>query len=126
MRNTMPRTRKSLSRGGKLSRNGHFRRLAVEVLESRWFLSGVMSVSPNTATQGTTNLTVTINLSTSATPPVPPANVAPATATIGTISGTSITHVSQYVVTAIFAIPSSQAVSSYDVGVTFSTPNGTA
>jgi hypothetical protein len=126
MRRSLGTLRRRHRRVGPKSRDGRFRRLAIEVLESRWLLTGISSALPNTAAQGSTNLTVTINLSTSATPPVPPANVAPATATIGTISGTSLTHVSQYVVTAVFAIPSNEAVGSYDVGVTFSTPNGTA
>src|SRR5215470_5495354 len=101
------------------------RRLAIEALENRWLLTGITSISPTSAAQGTTNLTVTFNISTSATPPIPPAGMAPTTVTLGTIQGTSFTHNSQYVVTAVFAIPSNQAIGSYDAGLTFTTPNGT-
>jgi hypothetical protein len=83
----------------------------------------ITDVSPSSAIQGASAVTVTFTLDTD-TPAPPPANVPPESATIGTISGTSVTHVSQYVVTAVFAIPAGEAVGAKDATVTFTTPNG--
>ena len=86
--------------------------------------SGTIStVSPNSAVAGTSNLTVSFTLT--SPPPVPPAGVAPSSVTIGTLSGSSVTHSSQYIVTAVFTIPSSTPVGAKDCSVSFSTPNGT-
>ena len=81
-------------------------------------------VSPATAAQGTSNLTVTFTLDTDSPPP-PPAGVLPTSVTLGTIAGSSITHSSQSTVTAQFSISGSEAVGPKDASIAFSTPNGT-
>ncbi|HVP10801.1 MAG TPA: DUF1566 domain-containing protein [Phycisphaerae bacterium] len=81
-------------------------------------------INPNSAAQGTTNLLVTFTLDTDA-PPAPPAGVMPLNVTIGSISGTSATHSSQYIVTARFNIPSGEPAGAKDATITFSTPSGT-
>ena len=65
----------------------HHRRLFVEALENRYLLSGISSISPSSADQGATDLAVTIDLSTSARPPIPPALTPLQSVTIGTIAG---------------------------------------
>ncbi|MCX7003204.1 MAG: DUF1566 domain-containing protein, partial [bacterium] len=86
--------------------------------------NGILSVTPVSATQGVNNLTVTFTLSSSAVPPVPPATIPPTSAKIGGISGSAVTHVSQYVVTAQFNITLTEAAGLKDVAVTFPTPGG--
>jgi hypothetical protein len=78
----------------------------------------VLSVSPNQADPGTTGLEVTFTLPDS-TPPTPPSGVIPVSVTIGTISGTSITHSSLDTVTAVFDIPADEAEGLKDVAVAF-------
>ena len=87
--------------------------------------NGILSVSPAVATQGVSGLTVTFILSSTNTPPVPPAGIAPSTVTIGTNSGSMLTHTSQYVITAQFGIPMSETVGVKDVAVSLPFPNGT-
>jgi hypothetical protein len=87
------------------------------------FANQITDISPSSAVQGASSVTVTFTLDTD-TPTPPPAAVAPDSATIGAVSGTSVTHVSQYVVTAVFAIPAAEAVGAKDASVTFTTPNG--
>ena len=84
----------------------------------------ITAVSPNSAAQGTTNLLVTFTLDTDV-PPAPPAGVMPNSVMIGTLSGTSVTHASQYTVTARFTVPSGESTGAKDATITFSTPNGT-
>lgn len=84
----------------------------------------ITAVSPASAAQGTSGLTVTFTLDTDA-PPAPPAGVLPASVTLGAIAGTGITHASQYSVTAQFAIPAAEPVGLKDAVIAFSTPNGT-
>lgn len=83
----------------------------------------ITTVSPNSAVQGASSVVVSFTLD-SDTPAPPPAGVAPTSVTIGTISGTSFTHSSQYLVTATFAIPAAEATGTKDAVVTFTTPNG--
>ncbi|HPM82876.1 MAG TPA: DUF1566 domain-containing protein, partial [Candidatus Anammoximicrobium sp.] len=115
--------RSAKSRGSNRRRT--FRRLGAEMLEDRRLLAGILSVVPSSATQGTSNLAVTVNLDTSATPPVPPAGVVPSNASIGTITGSALTHASQYVVTGTFSIPTGEAAGTKDVAVSFPGPMGT-
>ncbi|MCP4592605.1 MAG: DUF1566 domain-containing protein [bacterium] len=81
-------------------------------------------VDPDSAAQGTTNLLVTFTLDMDS-PPAPPAGVTPDSVMIGSISGTSVTHNSQYTVTAVFDIPAGEPVGTKDATATFTTPNGT-
>lgn len=80
----------------------------------------ITTISPNSAAQGTTDLTVTFTLDGN----VPPADAPADNVTIGTISGTSVTRPSQYVVTAVFEIPSDEAIGTKDATVTFVPPMG--
>ena len=66
-----------------------------------------VNVPGGTATRGTT-VTLTISIPTNSTPPVPPANVAVSSVTVGgsTTGISALTHVSQYVVTCTYAVPS--------------------
>jgi hypothetical protein len=80
-------------------------------------------ISPNSAAQGTTNLLVTFTLDTDS-PPAPPASVVPQSVAIGTLNGTSVSHVSQYSVTARFNIPSGESVGTKNATITFTIPNG--
>lgn len=85
----------------------------------------VTAVSPNQAEPGTTGLTVTFTIP-DTTPPTPPSGVLPDSVTIGSISGSSITHSSLDTVTAVFDIPAGEAEGTKDCVVTFTTPQGTA
>ena len=87
--------------------------------------SGILSVSPNSAMQGTSGLTVTFNLDSAFSPPIPPAGVIPTSVMLGTNLGSSMTHSSQYIVTAQFNIPALETVAAKDAAIAFSTPNGT-
>jgi autotransporter-associated beta strand protein len=101
------------------------RRLAIEPLETRCLLaSGVENVAPNSAAQGTSNLTVTVNLSSSASPTVPKASNIPISITIDAIAGTSLAHPQQYYVTGVFTIPNGESVGAKDVTVKFTGPQG--
>lgn len=83
----------------------------------------ITTVSPNSAAQGATNLLVTFTLDTDV-PPAPPAGIMPDSVTIGGLSGASVTHSSQYTVTATFNIPASEARGSKSAFITFATPRG--
>jgi hypothetical protein len=83
----------------------------------------ITAVSPNQADPGTTGLTVTFTLPDS-TPPTPPAGVLPDSVTIGSISGTSMTHSTLDTVTAVFDIPSDEAEGAKNCVITFTTPQG--
>jgi len=83
----------------------------------------IVGVTPSSAAPGTSSLVVTFDLDTD-TPSAPPAGVLPASATIGTISGSSLTHTTQYVVTATFDIPAAEAVGTKDCVVTWTPPGG--
>ena len=81
-------------------------------------------IAPDSAPQGTIGLLVTFTLDTDS-PPAPPAGVMPNSVMIGSLSGTSVTHASQYIVTAVFNIPSGQPTGPHDATIAFTTPNGT-
>ncbi len=83
----------------------------------------ITALSPATAAQGAT-VTVSFTLDTDA-PPAPPAGVMPTSVMLGTNAGNSVTHSSQYTVTAQFGIPALEAVGWKDASIAFSTPNGT-
>jgi hypothetical protein len=85
----------------------------------------ITAVTPNSAAQGTADLLVTFTLDTDS-PPAPPAGVMPTSVMIGTLAGASITHATQYAVTAIFAIPAGEAVGAKDVTVVFPLPGGSS
>ncbi len=84
----------------------------------------ILTVSPASAAQGVSSLTVTFTLDTDLPPP-PPAAVLPDSATIGTLSGTSLAHPSQYVVTAVFNVPAGETVGAKDATVVFTGPSNT-
>ncbi len=81
-------------------------------------------VDPNSAAQGTTSLLVTFTLDTDS-PPAPPAGVMPDSVMIGSLSGTSVTHTTQYTITAAFNIPAGEPTGPKDATITFSPPEGT-
>jgi hypothetical protein len=83
----------------------------------------ILTVDPDSAPQGTTGLLVTFTLDTDS-PPAPPAGVMPTSVTIGTMAGSSATHSSQYVVTGVFTIPSSEPTGAKDAAITFPLPGG--
>jgi hypothetical protein len=80
-------------------------------------------INPASALQGTTGLLVTFTLDTDS-PPAPPAGVMPTSVMIGTMSGTSVTHASQYIVTALFSIPAQEPAGAKDTAITFPVPGG--
>ncbi|WP_320046818.1 DUF1566 domain-containing protein [uncultured Ilyobacter sp.] len=84
----------------------------------------IRAVSPDSATPGTSGLVVTFTLDSDAPPP-PPAAISADNATIGELAGTSVEHVDQYTVTAVFTIPGDEAPGLKDVSVTFTTLEGT-
>ncbi len=84
----------------------------------------ITAVSPASAAQGTSGLTVTFTLDTDA-PPAPPAGNIPSLVLLGTNVGSSVTHASQYIVTAQFSISPFESLGYKDASVAFSTPNGT-
>ena len=83
----------------------------------------VTVVTPASAAQGTTGQLVTFMLDTDF-PPAPPAGVSPVSVTIGGIIGTSVTHATQYTVTALFDIPISAATGAKDATIMWITPGG--
>ena len=96
--------------------------LAILTVVSPALAQGTIStVSPNTAVAGTSNLTVSFTLT--SPPPVPPPGVMPSSVTIGGIGGTSITHSSQYVVTAVLSFPAGETQAGKDCVVTFTSPS---
>ena len=83
----------------------------------------ITAVSPTNAAQGTANLLVTFTLDSDA-PPAPPAGIMPTNVSLGTMIGGSITHASQYTITAVFSVSGSETVGFKDASIVFSTPNG--
>ena len=81
--------------------------------------SGILSISPTSGTRGNT-LTLTINLDPSVSPP--PQNAPINSVTVGTISGTSNTHVSQTQVTSSIMIPANASTGAQAVSVVFPGP----
>jgi PKD repeat protein len=84
----------------------------------------ITAVSPTSAAQGTSGLTLTFTLDTDS-PPAPPAGNLPSLVLLGTNVGSSVTYTSQYVVTAKFSIPPFEPLGYKAASVTFTTPNGT-
>ncbi|WP_309380130.1 DUF1566 domain-containing protein [Cerasicoccus frondis] len=83
----------------------------------------ILTVSPDTAAQGDT-VTVTFTLDDD-TPAPPPSNVSPTSVTLGSISGSSLVHQSQTVVTAEFSIPDDATVGALDAEVVFTISGNT-
>ncbi|MFC1765503.1 DUF1566 domain-containing protein [Planctomycetota bacterium] len=82
----------------------------------------IAAVNPDSATQGTTGLTVTITLDADANPPIPPMEAAVTNMMIGMLSGTSVSRVSETVVIAVFDIPANEGTGTRDVSITFTGP----
>ena len=97
---------------------------AVSAYGQSTLTNGISSVLPATAAQGATSLTVTFNLTSGLVPPVPPAGIPPTSVTLGTLTGSAVTHASQYVVTANFNIPATEPLGWKAATVVFTTPNG--
>ncbi len=100
-------------------------RLALLLVAASTFGQSITTVSPTSAAQGTANVLVTFTLAAGATP-VPPAGAPPSSVTLGTITGSSVTHASQYIVTAQFAIPALEPVGWKDAAIVFTPPGGSA
>ena len=83
----------------------------------------IISINPDSAAQGMSGVLVTFTLATTS-PPAPPANIPVLSVTIGNVEGRSVQHVSQYVVTAVFDIPSGEANGPRDAVITFPLPGG--
>jgi|GEM_PF-436104 plastocyanin len=83
----------------------------------------ITAISPDSATQGAASVTISFTLD-SDTPLPPPANVPVDTVSIGTVAGTSVTRTSQYVLSAVFSFPSSEAAGAKAATVGFTTPQG--
>ncbi len=86
--------------------------------------NNILSVDPSSAERGTSGLLVTFTLD-SDNPPPPPAGALPDSASLGTISGSSLTHDTQHTVTALFDIPADETAGPKDCSVAFTTPQGT-
>ena len=83
----------------------------------------ITQINPAQANPGTANVTVTFTLDTDS-PPAPPAEILPDSVNLGAISGTSITHISQYTVTAVFTIPADEPPGTKDAEIIFPVPGG--
>ena len=86
---------------------------------------GTATAPGGTVTRGS-SYTLTINIPTTSTPPVPPANVAVSNLTIGGVTTGigSIVHTSQYVVTCTYAVPAGATPGAANVVVSFLNPQG--
>jgi hypothetical protein len=80
----------------------------------------IVSLSPTSHTANNTAFTLTITLDSTA----PPAGAPVTSVTLGSISGTSITHTSQTIVTCSITIPTGTSTGPKTVTVTFSPPPG--
>ena len=80
---------------------------------------GILNVSPTNAARGTT-FTLTINLDLAVNPP--PQNAPIISVTVGTVTGTSNTHVSQTQVTSSITVPTGATVGTKTVSVVFPGP----
>ena len=85
------------------------------------FAQSITSVSPNSAVQGETDITVTFTISAD-TLQLPPAEAPVGEAKIGTLLGTSLVHVNETTITGVFSIPFNEEVGTKDVSVTFIPP----
>ncbi len=84
----------------------------------------ITDINPDIASPGATDLLVTFTLDIDSPPP-PPAGDGPQSVMIGDISGTSITHTSPSIVTAVFTIPDTEPAGACDVTIEFAVPGGT-
>ena len=84
----------------------------------------VTSVSPDSASQGSSGLLVTFALDADS-PLAPPAGDGPQSVTIGSVSGTAIAHASNLTVSASFSFPAGEPAGARDVAITFAIPGGT-
>jgi len=84
---------------------------------------GILSVSPNSASQGDAGLLVTVTLDSNRVPPLPPSQVAPSGMWIGGIAGTSVSR-NGTTVSATFTIPADHPAGLADVSVGFVIPTG--
>lgn len=82
---------------------------------------GILSVSPTSASRGTT-FTLTINLNPSANPAPPPQTAPINNVMVGSITGTNNAHVSQTDVTSQITIPSNSGTGTQTVSVVFPGP----
>jgi hypothetical protein len=82
---------------------------------------GILSIIPTSGARGST-VTITINLNGAANPPPPPQQAPVNSVTVGAISGTSLTHVSQTQVRATFTIPGNAAIGPQTVTLVFPGP----
>jgi hypothetical protein len=102
------------------------------LLSAAWVLSSaaapaqtvnqIVSLSPTSAVQGASGLTVTFTLDSDA-PPAPPAGISPSSVTLGGLAGSAVTHTAQTVVTAVFTIPAGEAVGAKDASIVFPLPS---
>jgi hypothetical protein len=87
--------------------------------------NGILSVSPTNGSPGTT-FTLTINLDPAATPAPPPQNAPINSVSVGSITSTNNTHVSQTEVTSSITIPAGATPGPQTVQVVFPGPPGDA
>ena len=82
----------------------------------------IVDVSPDSAAQGTSGLTVTFTLDTD-TPRPPEPGVSVTSVTIGGIAGGAVLHPSSNIVAAVFTFPSDESLGGKDAVVTFPLPD---
>ncbi|MCP4110148.1 MAG: hypothetical protein GY749_32270 [Desulfobacteraceae bacterium] len=83
----------------------------------------IESISPPAATQGTTNLSITINLADLGSPPLPPPDSNPTSVRIGQIEGSNISR-NNLVITAVFNIPGGESSGPKNVVLVFPETDG--
>ncbi|MCP4454896.1 MAG: DUF1566 domain-containing protein [Planctomycetes bacterium] len=86
-------------------------------------VNDIVSLSPDSAPLGGASQIITFTLDTG-NPPAPPAGVVPQSVTIGDFSGSSLSHPSQYEITAEFTFPAHEPPGAKDVSISFVTPQG--
>lgn len=86
-------------------------------------VNDIIAIKPDSALQGVVGQTITFTLA-PGNPPAPPATVLPQSVTLGGVSGASLSHPSQYEVTAEFNLPAHEPPGVKDVSVSFATPQG--
>ncbi len=105
-------------------------KMILTALVMGWFAGSVfaqqneiLSVLPNSAPAGTNGLVITLTLDTD-TPPVPPPLTNIPAVEIGSMSASSVSRPSTYVVLATFDIPAGESSGAKDCTATFTTPSG--
>lgn len=86
--------------------------------------NGIVSISPSSGDAGST-ISATITLDSDATPPLPPSTVQPSSATIGSITASSVNRTSETSVSVQFDIPEGMSAGYYDITVVFDSPEVT-